>query len=376
MTMEEFIAGELKQQFEYKSFQPNFVNLQWSWDSPEINTRLEKSSRALAELNAFSLIVPDIDLFIRMHVQKEASQSSKIEGTQTHIDDVILDVSQVDPEKRDDWQEVQNYVQAMSDAINDLETLPLSVRLLKKTHEILMQGVRGEHKAPGDFRISQNWIGGTNLNNAVFVPPHFEDVPELMSDLEKLWHNESINVPELIRIAISHYQFETIHPFLDGNGRIGRLLITLYLISRGILNKPSLYLSDYLEKNRIAYYDALTRVRVSNDLVHWIIFFLDAVIETAESSKKTFQKIMSMRNELEAQMVTLGRRAENARKLLLHLYTSPAVTGGDVARLLDVTPRAANGLINEFVKLEILKEITGYQRNRLFIFRKYIQLFG
>lgn len=375
MKMEEFVAGNLKQQFEYSSFEPNIVNLQWSWDSPKINTRLEKASRALAELNAFSLIVPDIDLFIYMHVLKEASQSSKIEGTQTHIDDVILDISQIDPEKRDDWQEVRNYVQAMSESIHELRTLPLSVRLLKSTHKILMQGVRGEHKTPGEFRISQNWIGGTSLGDAVFVPPHHDNLPEMMSDLEKLWHNESINVPELIRIAISHYQFETIHPFLDGNGRIGRLLITLFLINRKILAKPSLYLSDYLEKNRSDYYDALTKVRNSNDLVHWVIFFLDAVIETAENSKKTFEKIMSLRSELEAQMVMLGRRAENARKLLLHLYKAPAVNGGTVAQLLDVTPRAANGLINEFIRLNILEEITGYQRNRMFLFRKYIQLF-
>jgi len=376
VKMEHFIAGKLEQQIQYKSFQPSYINVQWSWDSPEVNIRLEKASRALAELNAFSLIVPDIDLFIVMHVRKEASQSSRIEGTQTHIDDVILDISQIDPEKRDDWQEVQNYVQAMSEAINELNTLPLSVRLLKKTHAILMQGVRGEHKAPGEFRVSQNWIGGTSLNNAIFIPPHHDTLPDLMSDLEKLWHNEVISVPDLIKIAISHYQFETIHPFLDGNGRIGRLLITLFLINRGILNKPSLYLSDYLEKNRTAYYDALTRVRVSNDLVHWITFFLDAVIETSDSSKKTFEKIMSIRNELEAQMVTLGRRAENSRKLLLHLYSNPAINGSLVSKLLGVTPRSANGIIDEFVKMGILEEITGYQRNRLFIFRKYLQLFG
>ncbi|MEE8056700.1 MAG: Fic family protein [Pseudomonadales bacterium] len=374
--MENYIAGRLVRQYEYKSFQPNTVNSQWNWDSPKINTLLEMASRALAELNAFSLIVPDIDLFIYMHVIKEASQSSKIEGTQTHIDDAILDESQIDPEKRDDWQEVQNYVEAMTSAIAELEKVPLSVRLLKKTHEILIQGVRGEHKAPGDFRISQNWIGGTSLSNAVFIPPHHESVTELMSDLEKLWHNESINVPDLIRIAISHYQFETIHPFLDGNGRIGRLLITLYLINRGLLDKPSLYLSDYLERNRIAYYDSLTKVRLSNDMVQWVIFFLEAVIETAESSKQTFQKIMAMRNELEAKMVTLGRRAENARKLLLFLYKKPVVSSGVVAHFLGVTPRAANGLIDEFVKLDILNEITGYQRNRQFVFRNYIRLFG
>lgn len=272
--MEDYIPGELGQRYQYQAYQPNTVNLQWNWDNPKINTLLETTSRALAELNAYSLIVPDVDLFIYMHVLKEASQSSKIEGTQTHIDDAILDESQVDPEKRDDWNEVQNYVQAMTEAITELDHVPLSVRLLKQTHAILMQGVRGEHKAPGDFRTSQNWIGGTSLSNAVFIPPHHDSVPELMGDLEKFWHNQTVNVPDLIRIAVSHYQFETIHPFLDGNGRIGRLLITLYLINRGLLDKPTLYLSDYLERNRAQYYDSLTQVRLSNDMTQWVIFFL------------------------------------------------------------------------------------------------------
>ncbi|MDP1559094.1 MAG: Fic family protein [Nitrosomonas sp.] len=223
---------------------------------------------------------------------------------------------------------------------------------------------------------SQNWIGGSSLNNAVFIPPHHHDVPDLMSDLEKFWHNESIQVPDLIKIAISHYQFETIHPFLDGNGRIGRLLITLYLISCGLLNKPSLYLSDFLEQHRGSYYDALTRVRASNDLGHWLKFFLTAVIETAEKGKQTFQSILALRNELESKMVTLGRRAENARALLLELYKKPVVSVNDVAGLLGLTHRAANGLVAQFVELGILEEITGYQRNRMFVFRKYLALFG
>ncbi len=374
--MEEFIAGELIPQYQYKSFRPTPVNLQWNWESAEINIRLEQASRALAELNAFSLIVPDIDLFIQMHVFKEASQSSRIEGTQTQIDEAVMDVSQIDPERRDDWQEVQNYVEAMNTAIGELTALPLSVRLLKNTHAILMQGVRGEHKTPGDFRVSQNWIGGSNLGNAMFIPPHHDSVADLMSDLEKFWHDDAIRVPDLIRIAISHYQFETIHPFLDGNGRIGRLLVTLYLISRGLLEKPSLYLSDFLERNRGAYYDALTRVRASNDMVHWVVFFLDAVIETAENSKQTFQKIMAMRNQLESQMVTLGKRAENARALLVALYRKPIVSVNEVAKLLNVTHKAANGLVGHFVSLGILEEITGFQRNRMFIFRRYIGLFG
>jgi len=375
IKMENFIAGQFVQQYQYKSFQPNLINLQWNWESADINIRLEQASRAVAELNAFSMIVPDIDLFITMHVFKEASQSSRIEGTQTNIDEAVLDVSQIDPEKRDDWQEVQNYVQAMKEAIEELKTLPLSVRLLKNTHAILMQDVRGEHKTPGEFRASQNWIGGSNLGNAVFIPPHHNEVSELMSDLEKFWYNETTQVPDLIRIAISHYQFETIHPFLDGNGRIGRLLITLYLIDRGLLEKPSLYLSDFLERNRGAYYDSLTRVRISNDLVHWVIFFLDAVIDTAEKSKQTFHQIMVMQNDLEAQLVTLGRRAGNARILLMHLYQRPAISGKEVTQLLNVTPRAANGLIRQFVDLGILEEVTGFQRNRLYFFRRYMKLF-
>ena len=375
IKMEHFVAGVFREQYRYKSFLPNKVNVQWQWDSPEINTRLEQASRELAELNAYSLIVPDIDLFIQMHVFKEASQSSRIEGTQTHIDDVVRDISQIDPEKRDDWQEVQNYIHAMNDALDELENLPLSVRLIKNTHQKLMAGARGEQKTPGEFRVSQNWIGGSDLSNAVFIPPHHDDVPVLIGDLENFWHNHTIHVPDLIRIAISHYQFETIHPFLDGNGRIGRLLITLYLVSRGLLAKPSLYLSDFLEQHRGAYYDALTRVRASNDLIHWVNFFLDAVIATAQSSKATFQNIMSLRQFLEGQMVTLGRRAENARKLLIYLYKRPVVTGKMVADYLDVTPRAANLLIDEFMRLQILVETTGYQRNRMFVFKQYIDLF-
>jgi len=376
MRIEEFKSGIYREQYQYKSFLPSPVNVEWVWEDPLINTLLEEATRKLGELNAFSLIVPDIDLFIHMHVLKEASQSSRIEGTQTHIDEAVMDLSQIDPEKRNDWQEVQNYVEAMNSALDELTKLPLSVRLLKNTHATLMQGVRGEHKSPGEFRVSQNWIGGSNLQNAVFIPPHHNDVPELMSDLEKFWHNESIRVPDLIKIAISHYQFETIHPFLDGNGRIGRLLITLYLVSRGLLTKPSLYLSDFLEQHRGGYYDALTRVRDSNDLAHWVKFFLTAVIETAEKGKQTFQAILSLRNELEDQMVTLGKRAENARALLVALYRKPIVSVNDVSTLLDVTHKAANGLVGQFVDLGILEEITGFQRNRMFIFRRYIGLFG
>jgi Fic family protein len=376
MKFEEFQSGIYRQQYQYKDFLPAKINHEWSWDDLRINVLLEKATKALGELNAFTLIVPDVDLFIRMHIMKEANTSSRIEGTKTEMDEIVLDENEILPERRDDWREVQNYVRAMNTAIEELKKLPLSLCLLRQTHAILMEGVRGKHKTPGEFRRSQNWVGGASLEDAVFIPPTHNDLPELLGDLEKFWHNEKIQVPNLIRIAISHYQFETIHPFLDGNGRIGRLLITLYLVSHGLLAKPSLYLSAHLEKHRTAYYDALSRAREANDIGHWCRFFLRAVVETAESGKKTFESILSLRQELDRKVVTLGRRAENGRKLIMHLFKRPAVTVNQVVDLLGLQYHAANKLVQALSEMDILKEITGYQRNRIFLFKQYMDIFS
>lgn len=375
MKFESFISGTWKQQYQYKSFQPTPINQEWWWEDPRINVLLEKATKALGELNAFTLIVPDVDRFIHMHIVKEANTSSRIEGTRTEMDEAVLEESAILPERRDDWREVRNYVRAMNVAIDELQHLPLSLRLLRQTHEILMQGTRGERKTPGEFRRSQNWIGGASLADAAFIPPHHDDLAELLTDLESFWHNESIQVPHLVRCALSHYQFETIHPFLDGNGRIGRLLITLYLVCHGLLSKPSLYLSAHLERHRGAYYDALTRVRESNDIGHWVRFFLQAVIETAENGKRTFQRILALRQEIDIQVVTLGRRAENAHSLVLRLYQEPVVSVNQAAEWLDIKYYAANQLIGTLVELGILQEETGWQRNRLFVFRKYLDVF-
>jgi Fic family protein len=282
---------------------------------------------------------------------------------------------QIQPEKRDDWHEVRNYVDAINIAISDLQALPLSNRMLQKTHGILMQGVRGKNKQPGEFRSAQNWIGGSGLSDAVFVPPHQSDVPELMGDLEKFWHNESIAVPDLIRVAISHYQFETIHPFNDGNGRIGRLLITLYLVSKGLLAKPSLYLSDFFERNRASYYDALMRVRRSHDMIHWVRFFLNGVAETAHKGRDTFKQILILRDESEPKMLELGRRAPNAREALHFLYRKPIIIAADLEQALNISTPTANALIGDLRKLGILTEMTESRRNRTYAFEAYLKLF-
>jgi Fic family protein len=375
MNFEDFVAGRWVQQYQYKSFSPALVNHEWTWNDPVINTLLEEATQAIGELNAFSLIVPDVDLFILMHVAKEASTSSRIEGTQTELDEALRPREMVDPERRNDWQEVQNYIQAMNQAIDELKALPLSNRLLKHTHRTLLEGVRGKERLPGEFRTSQNWIGGSGPSDAMFVPPEHTEVPELMGNLEKFWHNETIHVPHLIRIAISHYQFETIHPFLDGNGRIGRLLITLYLVSHGLLNKPTLYLSAHLEKHKSAYYDALTLVRETNDIGHWVRFLLAAILKTARRGKETFQSILELRREVEETTLTLGKKANNARLLLKHLYMKPFVTPGEVAEMLNVTHQTASALIRDFEALNILEKSLKKERSQSYVFTRYFSLF-
>ena len=375
MKFESFKAGQWRQRYQYKSFEPIMVNHDWTWEDPAINTLLEQATRALGELNAFSLIVPDIDLFIEMHVVKEAQTSSKIEGTQTGIDEALLPEEQIRPEKRDDWREVRNYIEAVNTAIAELKTMPLSNRLLKQTHAILMQGVRGEHKQPGEFRNSQNWIGGSSLSDASFIPPHHDGVADLMGDLEKFWHNEEIMVPHLVRIAISHYQFETIHPFLDGNGRIGRLMIPLYLVSQGMLAKPSLYLSDFFERNRASYYDALMQVRVSNDLIHWVRFFLNGVAQTATKGREVFHQILTLRTEAKQATMGMGKRAATARQALNVLYRKPVLDAADLEKALGVTTPTANRLIHSLIDKGILVEVTGQQRGRIYAFDRYLKLF-
>lgn len=376
MKFETFKPGRWQQRLQYKSFEPTPINHDWTWEDPRIHVLLEAANRALGELNAYSLIVPDTDLFIQMHVVKEAQTSSRIEGTNTGIDEALMSEDQIRPEKRDDWREVRNYIDAINAAIGDLENLPLSNRLLKQAHLTLMRGVRGEHKLPGEFRGSQNWIGGSSLADAAFIPPHHDGVPELMSDLERFWHNQEIEVPHLIRIAISHYQFETIHPFLDGNGRIGRLLIPLYLISHGLLAKPSLYLSAFFERNRGSYYDALTRVRISGDLIHWVRFFLQGIGETAAKGRDVFGKILTLRTDVEQRILGLGKRAPNARAALNLLYRRPVIAASDLETALDVSAPTAQALVKDLIRLGILVEITGQMRGRLYEFETYFDLFA
>ncbi|MDD5287474.1 MAG: Fic family protein [Desulfuromonadaceae bacterium] len=373
--MKKFQSGHYIQQGHYKSFQPSLINRPWMLDDMALIQLLGQADRELGRLDMYSDYIPNLGLFIRMHVLKEATQSSKIEGTRTNMEEALLDKEDVALDKRDDWEEVQNYVAAMNEAIEKLHTLPFSARLIKETHRTLMQGVRGEHKLPGEFRASQNWIGGATINDAVFVPPVHTSIGDLISDIEKFAHNDEHYFPELLKIALIHYQFETIHPFLDGNGRVGRLMITLYLVNKGILKQPLLYLSDFFERNRSNYYDNLMRMRDKNDLLRWFKFFLVGVVETAQNGIQTFDNILKLQKQVEAQIQTLGSRASNAQKVLNHLYQRPLVDAAKVGAVAEISAASAYKLIADLEGLGILKEITGGKRGKNYLFDSYLQLF-
>jgi Fic family protein len=379
ISSQNYIRGSLRRYFagqaaEYNCFMPSMVNREFTLTN-RLAEHAEEATRLLGELNAYSAIVPDVEFFISMHIRKEAVQSSKIEGTHTDIDDAILQEEDVSPERRDDWKEVQNYIEALNYSISKLGDFPLATRLLNEAHRILLQGARGNGKRPGEIRDKQNWIGGATIQSAIFVPPHPEFLPQLLSDLEEMWHSRSVAMPKLIRIAVTHYQFETIHPYADGNGRIGRLLIMLQMMNYKLMDKPTLYMSDFFERHRQNYYGALTEVRVNQNLDHWLAFFLDGVIESAKSGKQKFEKIMLLRTTYYDRVMKLGRRADKANKLINNLYRDPVTTAAHTSHVLGISQSNANLLINELVNAKILKEITGFSRNRIFLLDEYVQIF-
>ena len=373
--MKQYKAGKHILHKGYKPFLPSFINNDIDWNIKDLSTLIQEASLCLGKLNSYSELIPDIDFFIKMYATKEATNSNRIEGTRTTFDDAVSPSEQIKPEFRDDWNEVQNYVEALNYSTEKLKELPVSLRLLKEVHKILLQGVRGEHKAPGEIRKTQNWIGGSSLKDAFYIPPEPNLLPDLLSDLEKFLHNNDLEVPEIIKAGIAHYQFETIHPFLDGNGRTGRLLIILYLIDTGLLSKPVLYISDFFEKHRLSYYDALSMVKKSDDIIPWLKFFLSGIIETSKSSIKTFNEIIKLRKEIEIKLSKIGKKALNGKRLAELLYSKPKINAKIVAESLNISVVSANSLLKTFVEVGILEEKTGFNRNRYYVFEDYMKIF-
>ena len=375
--MKDFHAGQLTKTLQgYSAFIPERINRAYQLDDPKIQGLVEQATLKLGALDAFGELVPNIGHFIRLHVVKEATVSSRIEGTNTNMQEVLMDERNVDPERRDDRREVNNYVTALQRSLARMPELPLSSRLLREAHGMLMQGVRGAKKTPGEFRRSQNWIGGASLADASFIPPVWEEVNPLMGDLEQVLHSRDTQLPHVLKAALAHYQFETIHPFLDGNGRIGRLMITLYFVQPGILKQPVLYLSDFFERNRTAYYDNLTRVRTHNDIDQWFRFFLVGVIETADKATNGLREILRLKQDcLEQRIPGIGIRSTSGPRLLEYLFQQPVVNAEMVAEAIGQTLASAYKLIAAFEKVGILREATGNKWGRIYRFEEYFRVF-
>ena len=376
MKLEDYKAGEYKQGNGYKAFLPSNINYNWGWDDTKLDSLLAEANRQIGELNAYSLLLPNVDLYIKMHVKIEANKSSRIEGTRTTIEEDLSDLQDINPEKRDDWEEVQNYVKATNYGIERInDGFPVCNRLFREIHKILLNGVRGEKKTPGEFRISQNWIGGTMPSNAAYVPPLVEDLSDCLKDLELFINNEEIDTPDLIKIAMIHYQFESIHPFLDGNGRIGRLLIPLYLQSKKYLDNPCLYISFFFEKNRDLYYQKLNDVRVKNDIIGWIKFFLEGIIETVKIAKLKFKKVVELTKKIDSQIIELNVKYDNAKKIMDYFYNEPYSSRKKISEALEMPESTVNGVITGLKNANIIKETTGYSRNQVFVFAEYVNIF-
>jgi Fic family protein len=343
---------------------------------PDHYDLMEQANRALGRLDGLTALLPDTSLFIYFYVRKEALLSSQIEGTQSSFSDLLLyESKEVPGVPIEDVQEVSNYVAAMTHGLKRLrEGCPLSLRLMREIHGILLAKGRGADKTPGEFRRSQNWIGGTRPGNAMFVPPPAEDVMKLMGDLEKFLHGEPVKMPVLIKAALAHVQFETIHPFLDGNGRVGRLLITFLLCAEKALSEPILYLSLYFKTHRQEYYEHLQRVRTEGDWEQWLRFFLTGVMQTAEQATDAARSILSLFEKDRAKIEKLGRPAGSALRMHEYLQRKPITSVTMAAKKLGLTEPTIRASLSHMQKLGIVKEMTGRQRNRLFVYRRYLDI--
>ncbi|MBY0358073.1 MAG: Fic family protein [Candidatus Obscuribacterales bacterium] len=337
---------------------------------------IEKASQALGRLDGLTTILPDTQLFLYMYVRKEALLSSQIEGTQSSLSDLLLYESEESPGvPLNDVQEVSNYVAAMNYGLKKLRTgAPLSSRLIREIHEVLMTGARGGSKSPGAFRRSQNWIGGTRPGNATYVPPPPNRVIDCMSDLEKYLHNKNDKLPLLVRTALIHHQFETIHPFLDGNGRLGRLLITLLLCSEGVLSEPILYLSLYFKTNRQEYYEQLQQVRETGDWESWLKFFLTGVHDIALQAAGTAREILSLIQIDRAKSAEVGRGSGSAMQVHQYLEKKPLAVIPEVVKTLGLTTPTVTTALKNLEQIGIVKEVTGKQRGRIFVYEAYLKI--
>ena len=375
MKLENNRAGHLKKmQSDYQCFVPhNLKDIKLNIDS-EINALVNKAYLLLGRLDGMAITLPDIDLFVSMYVQKEAVISSQIEGTQASLVDVLQ--KDKGKEKIKDTEEIVNYIKATHYAFKRLNKMPLCMRLIRETHAVLLSNVRGEEKMPGEFRRSQNWIGhaGSSLKDASFIPPAPDEMDICLGDLERYIHEDS-TISNLIKIALIHYQFETIHPFLDGNGRMGRLLIILYLREQGLIEYPVLYLSYFFKKNRNRYYELLNNIRIKGEFEEWIKFFIDGICEISEDAITSIQKIVELKNtDMKKIRELSGSNISNLLLIYDYLLQHPFLEAEDIKNLVGVSKPTANKLLENLMAIEIVELVEDKKRYRQYVYKKYVDI--
>ena len=342
--------------------------------SGELVAKLVDANKKLAALDGLSARIPNMDLFVSMYVRKEALLSSQIEGTQCTLDDILNPLMEENTNRN--VSDVVNYIKATEFALNRLHSLPLCNRLIKETHAVLMEGVRGQEKSPGEFRYSQNWIGGqgSTIRNARYIPPNPEDMQTAMSDLEKYMNGDD-SLDPLIQAALIHYQFETTHPFLDGNGRVGRLLITLFLMEKGILSRPALYISYFLKMNRIEYYDRMTQVRKTGDYEQWVMFFLQALSDSAGDAIQTIDALTALHNQSVAKLGTFSKRQQtNLLKLFAYIETNPIIDIQKTAAALGLSYNTVSKMVTILVDEGILRQTDKAGKAKIYSYADYLDI--
>lgn len=375
LKLEDYKAGKYIRVENYRAFILSKINYDWSWEDASLNKLASEASRQIGELNAYSLLTPNIDIYLKTLIALESNCSNKIEGAKASLKENLLEEGNLDTEKIQERQKAQRYIKAITYAKEKIKRGEwLSTKIMEEIHEILMKG-EALDKDLGKVRVSQNWVGGDTLQNATYVPPPYTEVEECLTDFEQFIMNEKMDTPEVIKLAILHYQFETIHPFLGGNGRIGRIIVPLYLQNKGMLEKSALFISEYLEKNKESYFEKLEKVRNYSDMIGWIKFFLIAVIETAKLTKERLQKLDNLNQEMEYVIKNLPVKPENGKKIIDFLYENPVIDRAKIGALAGMKESTTRTIINSLLEKDIVKKTKGNHKSKILTFERYMEIF-
>lgn len=376
MKLEGYKAGMFMRMNEYSAFILSKINYDWSWEDSKLSKLSADVSGQIGEINGYSKLLPNIDDYVNMLIAIEANKTSKIEGTDIKLEETLLELSDIEPEKNESWERVQKYIEATNYAVKQVaDGEKIGTKLLREIHGVLLKGEKGEQRNLGKLRTMQTWVGGDTPANAIYVPPPHTEIVECLSDFEQFVENENTDTPDVVKVAMLHYQFESIHPFASGNGRIGRMIVPLYLQSKGMLDKSCLFVSEYLEKNKALYFGKLANVRTNSDIIGWIIFFLEVMLETAKLTNERLKKLSELKEEMDDVVMNMPVKPDNAKKVVDMLYKEPIVDIARLGNLSGVKEGTMRTIINSLLDKGIVSKTRGVNKNKIIVFKKFTDIF-